>query len=130
MSLAHIDLPEAWDHPPPTHPPTGPIGYLRLHGRNSSTWFAKGAGRDDRYDYLYGPPEVGDLARRALSIDAESDVTWVVTNNHFEGQAIANALEFKYLLSGKQPPPAPPQLVQAFPHLEGITRPAGQQDLF
>lgn len=130
LSLAHIDLPEAWDHPPAHHAPTGPIGYLRLHGRNAKEWFRKGAERDDRYDYLYDPPEVGDLARRALSLDAESEITWVVTNNHFEGQAIANALEFKYLLSGREPQPAPAQIVQAFPHLEGLTRPSGQQDLF
>ena len=73
---------------------------------------------------------MGDLARKALSIDAESDTTWVVTNNHFEGQAIANALEFKYLLSGQQPQPAPSQLIEAFPHLANITRSAGQQGLF
>tara|TARA_R110002126_G_scaffold6119_4_gene32206 strand:- start:1487 stop:2368 length:882 start_codon:yes stop_codon:yes gene_type:complete len=130
MSLAHIDLPDAWDHPPASHPPTGPIGYLRLHGRNAREWFRKGAGRDDRYNYLYPPEQVGDLARKALSIDAESDTTWVVTNNHFEGQAIANALEFKYLLSGQQPQPAPSQLIEAFPHLANITRSAGQQGLF
>ena len=129
-SLAHIDLPAAWNHPPERHPATGPIGYLRLHGRNEDTWFRKGVGRDARYDYLYSPSEVGSLAHRAASIASETDETWVVTNNHFEGQAVANALELKYMLGGKQPVPAPPEIVEAFPHLEAVTRIEGQRRLF
>lgn len=129
-SLAHIDLPAAWNHPPERHPSTGPIGYLRLHGRNETTWFQQGVGRDARYDYLYAPGEVGALAHRATSIAAEHDEMWIVTNNHFEGQAVANALELKYMLGGKQPVAAPPELVEAFPHLEPVTRIEGQNRLF
>ncbi|HUR27764.1 MAG TPA: DUF72 domain-containing protein, partial [Planctomycetota bacterium] len=35
VSLAAIDLPQAPQHPPSDHPTPGPIGYLRLHGRNA-----------------------------------------------------------------------------------------------
>ena len=129
-SLAPGDLPSAWNHPPERHAPTGPIGYLRLHGRNAEQWFRAGAGRDDRYDYLYPPPELGALARKATSIERETSETWVVTNNHFGGQAVANALELKYLLGRRQPVPAWPEIVAAFPHLAGITRVAGQGGLF
>ena len=129
-SVAHIDLPSAWDHPPARFRPTGPIGYLRLHGRNHSTWFRAGVGRDARYDYLYAPPEVGELAERADAISREVDETWVVTNNHFEGQAVANALELKWLLGGRDPVAAPATLVEAFPHLESLTRSVGQQGMF
>jgi len=129
-SLAHIDLPRSWDHPPPRFAPTGPIGYLRLHGRNAENWFRKGVGRDERYDYLYSPPEVGVLAARADEISQEVDQTWVVTNNHFEGQAVANALEIKWLLGGRQPTPAPDEIVEAFPHLRSIITPRAQGGLF
>ena len=129
-SVAHIDLPSVWDHPPARFRPTGPIGYLRLHGRNHSTWFRAGVGRDARYDYLYAPPEVGELVERADAISREVDETWVVTNNHFEGQAVANALELKWLLGGREPVAAPATLVEAFPHLESLTRSVGQQGMF
>jgi hypothetical protein len=85
-SLAYIDLPPSWDHPPEWHAPTGPIGYLRLHGRNAAQWFRRGAERDDKYDYLYGPEEIDALARKAERIAGEHAETSVVTNNHFEGE--------------------------------------------
>jgi uncharacterized protein YecE (DUF72 family) len=128
-SLAHIDLPAAWNHPPDWHAPTGPIGYLRLHGRNSKQWFREGAQRDDRYDYLYEPAELKLLARRAERIAAEHDTTAVVTNNHFSGQAVANALELLHLLRG-EPIPAPQEIVESFPHLRSSVRIDGQQPLF
>ena len=129
-SVAHVDLPSSWDHPPARFRPTGPIGYLRLHGRNHSTWFQPGVGRDARYDYLYSPPEIGELAERADAISREVDETWVVTNNHFEGQAVANALELKWLLGGREPVAAPATLVDAFPHLAALARIEGQQGMF
>lgn len=129
-SLAHIDLPASWDHPPTRFSNTGPIGYLRLHGRNQEKWFRSNVGRDERYDYLYTPAELGDLAYRADAIARETDEMYVVTNNHFEGQALANAVELRWLFGGREPVPAPPELVQAFPHLRPLTEVQGQSGLF
>jgi uncharacterized protein YecE (DUF72 family) len=128
-SLAYLDLPSAWNHPPDWHEPTGPLGYLRLHGRNSAQWFREGAGRDQRYDYLYAPEELEQVARRARDIARRHDETAVVTNNHFGGQAVANALELEALLS-QQPPLAPQEIVESFPRLRGRVRVDGQQGLF
>lgn len=128
-SLAHIDLPAAWNHPPPWHAATGPIGYLRLHGRNAKQWFREGAPRDDRYDYLYDSQELEQIARRAQRIAAEHDTTAVVTNNHFSGQAVANALELLHLLRG-EPVPAPSEIVESYPRLRDSVRIEGQQPLF
>lgn len=128
-SLAHIDLPPAWNHPPDWHASTGPIGYLRLHGRNSTEWFREGAQRDDRYDYLYGAAELESIARRAQRIAAEHDTTAVVTNNHFAGQAVANALELLHLLRG-EPVAAPAEIVTSYPRLGASVRIEGQQPLF
>lgn len=129
MSLIHIDLPAAREHPPEWHAPTGPIGYLRLHGRNAATWFARDATRDRRYDYLYSSAEISELAARARRIAGEHDATYVVTNNHFSGQGVANAIELSALLSGA-PVPAPPLVVEHFPHLVAHTREEGQGRLF
>ncbi len=128
-SLAWIDLPAAWNHPPDWHGPTGPVGYLRLHGRNATTWFARDATRDDRYDYLYGRDELGALAGKARRIESHTGDAYVITNNHFEGKAVANALELAALLRG-EPVPAPAELVRAFPHLAPLVRVEGQGELF
>ncbi len=129
VSLADIDLPASSSHPPAHVPPIGRLGYLRLHGRNSQTWFQRGVGRDQRYDYLYSPAEVSELAKRAQRLAGEHDETAVVTNNHFSGQAVANALELKALLTSERVL-APADLVRAFPHLAGSVRAAGQNQLF
>jgi uncharacterized protein YecE (DUF72 family) len=128
-SLAYLDLPRSWDHPPTWFEPTGPIGYLRLHGRNQKAWFDPRADRDQKYDYLYSPAEIAELAERAQRIAAEHDETYVITNNHFAGKAVANALELIARLRGR-PALAPAELVHAYPRLQGSTRHAGQQELF
>lgn len=129
LGLVHIDLPASERHPPAEHPVIGPLAYLRLHGRNAATWFDPKAGRDDRYDFLYSPEELEGVARRLNRIASEAERSVVITNNHFGGQAVANALELKHLLSGERPP-APEPLRLAFPHLASVTRPDGQQLLF
>jgi uncharacterized protein YecE (DUF72 family) len=128
-SLAYVDLPAAWNHPPDWHPPTGPIGYLRLHGRNADQWFRRDAGRDDKYDYLYEPAELEGLAAKARRISSVHEETSVVTNNHFAGKAVANGLELRALLLGERVP-APSEIVEAFPRLRGRVRIEGQQSLF
>lgn len=131
-SFASIDLPAAREHPDPELPlaaGAGPVGYLRLHGRNASAWFDPEAGRDQRYDYLYAADELADLVRTARRLAEGKDETYVVTNNHFSGKAMANALEILASLSG-EPSLAPSQLVAAYPQLVPKTRVEGQGDLF
>ncbi len=129
MGLVHIDLPASREHPPAEHPVLGPLAYVRLHGRNASAWFDRHAHRDAKYDYLYDETELEGVAKRVVRIAREAERSVVITNNHYRGQALANALELKHLLSGEKPP-APETLRLAFPHLAGVTRPAGQQLLF
>lgn len=128
-SLAHIDLPAAPEHPPHAFRTIGPVGYVRLHGRNARAWFDPRAGRDQRYDYLYGREELEEVVRLTRRLAGEVDETFVITNNHFSGKAVANALEMIAMLDDTKPT-APPQLVRAFPRLQGLVRPTGQQDLF
>jgi uncharacterized protein YecE (DUF72 family) len=129
FSLVHLDMPPAWNHPPADPPSAGPIGYLRLHGRNSQAWFRSEAGRDERYDYLYTPEEIGRLAVRARRLSSEHDEVYVVTNNHFAGKAFANGVELLHELRGERVP-VPAELVRSFPRLEPLTRIEGQQQLF
>jgi len=128
-SVAALDLPAASDHPPEEFPPTGPLGYLRLHGQNRAAWFDRDADRDQRYDWLYGPDELDRIEARVRHLAGEVDETWVVTNNHFEGKSVANALELEARLTGG-PVAVPPPLVATYPRLARIARPRGQGELF
>lgn len=121
FSMVHADLPAAWDHPPARFRPTGAIGYLRLHGRNGRDGFQSAASQGERYDYLYTPQEISDLARRADAIAGETEEMFVITNNHFGGQALANAVELRWLFGGRSPVAVRAELVEAFPHLEPLT---------
>lgn len=100
---------------------TGPVGYLRLHGRNTADWFRPDAGRDARYDYLYSKGELGELAGPVREMASATAEMYVIQNNHFRGQALANALQMKRLV-GDAPPEAPEELVAAYPALEPDVR--------
>jgi uncharacterized protein YecE (DUF72 family) len=128
-SVAHLDLPASRDHLPDDAPQVGPLGYLRLHGRNASAWFDAKAGRDDRYNHRYTPTEIDGLAARALQIASAVESTLVVANNHYGGKAVAAALEIKARVTGA-PVPAPSTILEAFPDLRAWTRPVGQGSLF
>lgn len=95
---------------------TARVGYLRLHGRNAANWFREDAGRDARYDYLYGKGELRAMADLAREIAKSAAEVFLIQNNHFRGQALVNALELQHLL-GRGRPPAPASLVSAYPRL-------------
>lgn len=94
----------------------GRLAYLRLHGRNVADWFREDAGRDLRYDYLYDPAELDELAGIARELAVAAQELVVVQNNHFRGQALVNALQLRSRLEGRKPE-APQSLVAAFPQL-------------
>lgn len=95
--------------------------YFRLHGRNRASWFDANANRDARYNYLYDEAELSDIHER-IKRAASPTRTHVVLNNHFRGQAVANALQLKAMLEGKKVP-APPQLLACYPRLVDVLRP-------
>jgi uncharacterized protein YecE (DUF72 family) len=102
IGFCNIDQPQVSYSIGPTKKVTGPIGYYRLHGRNSEEWFHEGAGRDARYDYLYNEFELFEISERIRQIAKDSEATYVITNNHYRGKAICNALELKAKLEGKK----------------------------
>ena len=95
---------------------TSPIGYVRLHGRNYQNWFRDKAPRDERYNYLYSVDELDPWITRIKDISSRTHEAYVITNNHFRGQAVVNALEIKSTLTGKRVP-APEPLFKAYPRL-------------
>lgn len=117
LSFCNIDQPLSSTSIEPGARVTGPLGYLRLHGRNREAWFRQGAGRDEKYDYLYGGGELKSFAAIARELQRKTGQTFVVTNNHFLGKAPANALELKGLLEGL-PVEVPETLLDTYPRLK------------
>lgn len=96
--------------------------YFRLHGRNAAQWFAPAAGRDARYDYLYPEAELDAIAARVSEAAARVPLLFLVTNNHYRGQAAVNALQLRARLLGR-PVPVPPTLLASYPQLAAIAAP-------
>jgi uncharacterized protein YecE (DUF72 family) len=100
---------------------TSDVGYIRLHGQNLESWFREDAGRDERYNYLYSTDELDPWIRRIMAVSEETRETYVIANNHFQGQAPTNALQIKSMISG-QKVSVPDDLQNAFPQLREIAR--------
>jgi uncharacterized protein YecE (DUF72 family) len=132
VGFCNIDQPVLGKSLAPTEHVTSAIGYVRLHGRNYEHWFADPGStehgsdsdnRNDRYNYLYSPQELASWKERIENVAARARTTYVITNNHFESKAGANALELKAMLSGKRVP-APPTLIKKYPELRRVADPA------
>jgi len=75
---------------------TGPLLYVRLHGRNRA-WFT--AGEKERYNYNYSDEELRDILRRVRTLADQTKKILVFFNNCYMGRAVTNALRFRQLLS-------------------------------
>ena len=121
VGFCNIDQPLLGRSLAPTEHVTGPIGYVRLHGRNYEQWFDSD-NRNDRYNYLYSEKELEGWKDRIRSVASRAQKTYVITNNHFESKAGVNALELKAMIGGKRVL-APPTLLQKYPELRKLADP-------
>ena len=115
MGFVNVDQPLFHDSIKPSARATSGIGYVRVHGRNYRDWFRKTAGRDERYDYLYTAKELEPWAERTRSLAEERGVkdVYVVNNNHFRGQAVANAAMLQSQVTGRKAK-VPPTLFDSY----------------
>jgi uncharacterized protein YecE (DUF72 family) len=104
---------------------TSALGYVRLHGRNYEEWF-EAETCADRYNYLYKPSELAGWKERVENIAQQAKITFVVTNNHFEAKAGVNALQLKYMLTGRRVT-APESLLEHYPQLRTISDPLREE---
>jgi uncharacterized protein YecE (DUF72 family) len=105
VGFVNIDQPLFHDSIKPSAVATSHVGYVRVHGRNFKDWFRQNAGRDARYDYLYSAAELEPWAERTKELAQEpaTDDVYVVTNNHYRGKAVANALMLQQMVEGQKP---------------------------
>lgn len=132
IGLCNIDQPVIGRSRRPTENATSDIGYIRLHGRRYDTWFSDDPQipRHERYNYLYSIEELEPWAGRIKRVAARAKSTYVITNNHYLGKGVVNALDLLHMLEGTKVR-VPEPLRQHYPRLEKIAdTPAMQGSLF
>ena len=121
VGFANIDQPIIGHSIKPTDEATSPIGYVRLHGRRYDTWFSDDPTTPafERYNYLYSEQELLPWAERIETVAGHTRSTFVVTNNHFQGKGIVNALQLIHLLTHDKVK-VPDPLREHYPQLDAI----------
>ena len=117
VGICNIDQPVFAKSIRPAALTTSRVGYVRLHGRNYQNWFRDKAPRDERYNYLYSLDELDPWLVRIRQVAKQTRETYVITNNHFRGQAVVNAVEIKAALEEERVP-APAPLFDIYPRLK------------
>jgi uncharacterized protein YecE (DUF72 family) len=97
------------------------IGYIRLHGRRHDTWFSDDPTipRHERYNYLYSVEELTPWVGRIQSAGAQTRKVFAITNNHYLGKGVVNALQLISMLKGARVN-VPESLRQHYPELDRI----------
>jgi uncharacterized protein YecE (DUF72 family) len=121
VGFCNIDQPVIGRSLEPSAETTGPIGYVRLHGRRYDTWFA-----DDetipgyeRYNYLYSEEELRPWADRVEKVADAAREVYVITNNHYQGKGAVNALQLISMLKDTKVKVPEPLRIK-YPQLEKI----------
>ncbi len=117
VGFCNIDQPVIGSSIGPSSRSTAPTGYVRLHGRNYEHWFTSEEHPEERYNYLYSREELEPWAERIRILAGHTRETYVITNNHFRGKAVANALELANLVRGEKVR-VPEPMFREYPKLE------------
>ena len=130
-AFVNIDQPRLSANLPATGHVTAPFAYFRFHGRNAEKWFGPDTSNEERYNYLYSERELQpwagrilDAARRATDLAATASAkagVYAILNNHFRGQAVANALQLQAMMTGETHE-VPETLRSTYPVLTTVTR--------
>ena len=130
--FCNIDQPLVGRSLKPSGRATSQIGYVRLHGRRHDTWFSDDPATppSERYNYLYTEGELEPWADRVRKLSGHVLSTFVITNNHYQGKAVVNALQLIRLLTGAKVK-VPELLRHHYPELERIaSEPQQEPTLF
>ena len=121
VGFCNIDQPVIGRSIKPSERATARVAYVRLHGRRYDSWFSDDPAMppSERYNYLYTEQELEPWAARIQHLAEAGDSTFVITNNHFQGKAIVNALQLVRLLTGAKVK-VPETLRQHYPQIERI----------
>jgi uncharacterized protein YecE (DUF72 family) len=112
--------------------PLARLAYIRLHGRRYDTWFNDDSAIPsfERYNYLYSTEELTPWAARIRNESEQAQKVFAITNNHYLGKGVVNALQLISMLKGAKVN-VPDSLREKYPELEKIAdAPPARRTLF
>jgi uncharacterized protein YecE (DUF72 family) len=97
---------------------TGPVAYVRFHGRNEKTWNIRSEKSSDRFDWMYEEDELAEWVGKLGHLASEADEVYAMFNNNRDDFAPRSAILLRGLLEragiaatgGVEPPPRAPTL--------------------
>jgi uncharacterized protein YecE (DUF72 family) len=112
VGVACVDTPQLARLPGPRALVTSELGYVRFHGRNAFRWWKWWAKEEGyRYDYNYRRRELLGWVPRLREIERQSKHTFVIFNNHWQGQAVVNAQALQKILKRSRSATVAPRTV-------------------
>lgn len=67
------------------------LAVMRLHGRNTATWYVRHATSGERFRYRYAPEEIGELVAIARRLAQDAEQVHVLFNNNYGSYAVEGA---------------------------------------
>jgi uncharacterized protein YecE (DUF72 family) len=96
-----VDEPRIKGLMPPVAVVTGPLAYVRFHGRNSEKWWQHEFAWE-RYDYTYTEEELKEWIPKIKDLDKQAPLTLVYANNHYKGQSVDTVNKLQQLLAWEE----------------------------
>jgi uncharacterized protein YecE (DUF72 family) len=97
LSFCCVDQPGFKSLVPPVAVATGPVSYVRFHGRNREKWWQHDEAWE-RYNYQYSDEELREWVPKIQDLSDETSLTLIYMNNHWQGQAVDSARQMKELM--------------------------------
>ena len=101
MGFCCVDEPDFPNLMPPIAVVTGPIAYVRFHGRNREKWW-RHEHPWERYDYEYTEAELEEWIPRIQHLRAHAQEVYLFANNHFCGKAVRTAQALRRMCEAVQ----------------------------
>jgi uncharacterized protein YecE (DUF72 family) len=100
MAYVTVDAPkvDAKNVPPTVVTATGPMAYVRFHGRNASTWNVRGGSAAQRFDYTYSEDELREWVEPLRELSGEAEEAYAFFNNNNQTNGVAQAPAGAFLL--------------------------------
>jgi uncharacterized protein YecE (DUF72 family) len=98
LGFCCVDEPRLAGLMPPEARATGPVGYVRFHGRNAQKWWEHEQAWE-RYDYTYKKQELREWLPRLRSLEDAAEVVLVYANNHYRSQSVDTLRALREMLA-------------------------------
>jgi len=99
LAFVCVDEPQGFENSvPPVTEATADVALVRFHGRNASTWNARGISAAERFDYLYPEDELREWLPRIERLAKDTREVHLLMNNCRDDKAVVGARQLQMLV--------------------------------